>query len=189
MQSRSPLAVSADIVALQRRIERLESMVIGHSPPRVSPHLLLDLYRWLESTSLRGVRSIDEAQLVVNAAIGLDEGGAFEMCRLASDPFAWAVLVRLLRAAQATYPLPALRDAEDHVLSIGRNLLDIQGLGIVGIEDVIVSGTPMQRAARRVFIGPTDSSTPSPSDGPDESPSPEPKRRSRRRAPGTEAEP
>lgn len=179
MQPRSPLAVSAEVAALERRIERLEEVFLGRSPPRFAAHLLLDLHRWLDATSRCAVITEDDSQLVVNAAMGLDEASMLEMGRLAGDPFAWAVIVRLLRAAQATYALPALRDAEAHVVSIARNLLRIQGLGIVDIEDIVSSGTPMQRAVRDIFVSPIDSSTPLPSNGLDASLSP----RTRRRAP------
>lgn len=182
MQPRSPLAVSAEVAGLQRRIEHLEAIVLGRSPPRITTHLLLELYRWLDTTSRGGVISADDAQLVVNAAIGLDEGGMLEMGRLAGDPFAWAVVVRLLRAAQATHALPALGDAEAHVVAVARNLLRLQGLGIVDLEDIVNSGTPMQRAVRDILVSPIDSSTPWPSNGLDASLSPRKRSRSPRKA-------
>lgn len=147
MRTLSPLELAAQVTALERRVRHLQKKLDAPEPPMLDELHTVETYFW-SLRLLRG-RSLaeEEAYLAAAAALALDEPRLLAIAKRTGDPYPWAPLLRVLRAAAALHPSPIVVRASTHLRELAENLLELQGLGIVPVDDILLGACTPSVAA------------------------------------------
>lgn len=150
MRKLTPLELGARLSAVERRLERLEASLPVSPAPPLHERWDSSLYIWALRLLANPTLGAEEAGLCALAALALDEPRLLAVATATGDPYPWAPILRVLRAAAVLHPSERVAKANLHLADVATKLLDLQGLGIVPVDDILRGPSAPSVAADRI---------------------------------------